>query len=1006
MVRSAIIILLAYCMSMAALAQPSSYNFRKLGINEGLHDGTVRSIAQDKFGFIWIATAGALNRYDSRKVEVFTFDMDDSTTPYSSQPKCMHSDRQGRFWIGYETGLLEYMFTSGIFRKVKPVQNYWILSLASINDSSLFLAAARKGLIRLNTKNDDTFHYENSPLERHKALKGSRVTNLKFKAPYLYMATSKGLTILDVRIDSAFIINIPALSGTVLAGLDVDRHDDIWMACNNNIQFSRLRHDWKTLDAFDKWMSPELKEDQVSIKDVLVDNIDNVWFLSVGEGLIQYIRQRDTIIVHRSNQQLPSGLHTNSFRCFFLDKTGMVWAGSDVGATWFKPENSFFSVLMPYDNAPWERERAVARAITTDNRARIWMGTHEGVSCYDPATGKYRKWQNEPGKPQVLHSKWIRSIWYAGQWVWIGTASGVNRYDLVNEKMEFVSEKDLPLSFYNSITADRSGNVWFGTNDTNSLYWYSLSDKKYHSISDNPSLKKYKRFTPVSYVYEDHRQRLWISFGKKGMVRYDKPTGTTTLYDTKQDAAYRIVGDQVIDIKEDSKGIIWASTMNGVSGIDVENGQIQNITRKNGLANNWVSPIVVDPNDRVWMGASGGLGVLEKDRSTITTFTLADGLPSIGFPEHAGIIDANGTAWMATYNGYIRFNTTEYKPDTNAIAFYLTGYRSTDGLARRLYIGDKNPVIQLNAGDNSFTLEMAALNYVNPTQTRFAYRLAGFEDVWHYTADGRATYTNIPGGTYTFEYKAKSGNRQWSSIKSGYIRMEVGSFFYQKKWFWALLAFALFGALWAYYRSQLRNQQRIYALQSQADALERENALVMFESLKQQLNPHFLFNSLTSLSALIHADPRQASRFLERLGKLYRYVLNSQENETVTLGEELQFTDTYLHLQKTRFGEGLLVHNEVDKSHYNTRIAPVTLQKLIENAIKHNIIDFDTPLHIRLFTEEGYIVVENNLQRKNFVETSNKKGLSSLIRLYSFISDRPILIKDDSNYFTVKIPLL
>lgn len=1001
-----LLILLLLAANTTMFAQPSSYNFRKLGINEGLHDGTVRSIAQDKFGFIWVATAGALNRYDSRKVEVFTFDMDDSTTPYSSQPKCMHSDRQGRFWIGYETGLLEYMFTSGVFRKVRPVQNCWILALASSNDSTIYMAAARKGLIRLNTRTDDTFHYTNSPLKRHSALKGSRVTNLKFKAPYLYMATGNGLTILDVRNDSAFTLDIPALSGTTIAGIDVDRHGDVWMASHNNIQFSRLRNDWKTLDNFDKRMSPDSRLAQVTTKDVLVDNNDNVWFLSAGEGLIQYIRRKDTVIKYRSNQMLPSGLNTNSFRCFFLDKTGMVWAGSDVGVSWFKPEDNFFSVLMPYDDAPWEGERAVARAITIDNRGRIWMGTHEGVSCYDLATGKYRKWRNEPGKPPVLHSKWIRSIWYAGQWVWIGTASGVNRYDLVNDKMEFVSEKDLPLSFYNSITADRSGNVWFGTNDTNSLYWFSLSDKKYHSISDNPSLKKYKRFTPVSYVYEDHKQRLWISFGKKGIVRYDKPTGTTILYDTRADAAHRIIGEQVIDIKEDSKGIIWASTMNGVSGIDADNGRIQNFTRKIGLANNWVSPIIVDANDRVWMGASGGLGVLEKDRKTITTFTLADGLPSVGFPEHAGIIDNNGIAWMATYNGYIRFNTGAYTPDTGSIAFYLTTYRSTDGIARRLFIGDNNPVIKLNAGDNSFTLEMAALNYANPTQTRFAYRLAGFEDAWHYTTDGRATYTNIPGGTYRFEYKAKSGNRVWSSIASRNIRMEVDSFFYQKKWFWALLATALFGALWAYYRSQLRNQKRIYALQSQADALERENALVQFESLKQQLNPHFLFNSLTSLSGLIHADPRQASRFLERLGKLYRYVLNSQENETVTLGEEIQFADTYLHLQKTRFGEGLIVQNDVGKEYYTKRIAPVTLQKLIENAIKHNIIDIDTPLRIRLSIEADYLVVENNLQRKNSVETSNKKGLDSLCRLYSFISDRDVHIVDDSNSFTVKIPLL
>lgn len=1005
MIKAFVISFLACCAGMASLAQPSSYNFRKLGISDGLHDGAIKCIAQDTFGFIWIASVGGLNRYDSRKVEVFTFDMNDSTTPYSSQPKCMLSDKQGRFWIGYETGLLEYMFATGTFRKVPALRKCFVTALSSINDSILFIGSP-KGLIKLNSHTEDTVFFSHSRASRHAALRGARVNDIKYKHPYMYLATNNGLIVYEPGNDSAFSLNAPQMQGTVVAALDIDRHNDIWMGSYNNALLSRLRSDWKTLDVFDNWLSADEKVDQLALKEVLVDQNDNVWFLSPVEGIIQYVRSKDTVVKHLKNPTLPSGLNTNSFKTLFLDKNGIMWAGGDVGVSYFKPENSFFSVLMPFEKNLWKGERTVARAITVDNKGVIWMGTHEGVSNYDPQTGKYREWRNERGKPPVLYSKWIRSICYADHWVWIGTSAGVNRYDLHTNKMEFVATTDLPDGFYNSITTDRSGNVWFGTNDDNSLYWYSIREKKYHSLLENPSLAKFKRYTPVSYVYEDRKGRLWISFSRKGIIRYDKATGVTTLYDTKQDAAHRIIGDQVIDIKEDSKGVIWASSMNGVSGIDAERGSVQNVNRKNGLVNNWVSPIIVDGNDRVWMGASGGLTVLEKDRATMTTFTLADGLPSVGFPEHAGIIDSNGVAWMATYNGYVGFNTNSYKPDASRIAFYATGYRSTDGISKRLFIGNKAPEIQLAAGDNSIVLDIAAINYANPTQTKFAYRLVGFEDEWHYSQDGKATYTNIPGGSYRFEYKAASGNTLWSNVKPKEIRLQIGSFFYQKKWFWVALCVVIFCSLWAYYRKQLSNQKKIYALQSQADALQRENAVVMFESLKQQLNPHFLFNSLTSLSGLIHADTRQASRFLERLGKLYRYILNSQENESVTLGEEIQFAENYLHLQKTRFGDGMVVMNEVDKAYYPKRIAPVTLQKLIENAIKHNIIDTESPLVIRFYVADGYLVTENNLQRKNFVETSNKKGLASLIRLYGYISEQPVVIEDDSNFFIVKIPLL
>lgn len=1003
MIRTALMMLCVFGMAVA-YAQPPSFNFRRLGISEGLHDGTVRCVGQDTFGFIWIGTVGALNRFDGKKIEVFTYDMNDSTTPYSSQPRCMHSDRQGRFWIGYESGLAEYEFPTGTFRKVRTLEGRSFSSIVSINDSTLFLGSS-SGLIRMNSRTDDTFFYVRSSLLRHEALNGTYIRDVELHLPYLYLATSRGLILHHLEKDSAFILDIPAMRDAGLVAVEVDSHGDIWMAAYDKVRFSRLRNDWKTLDVFDKWLSAESLITQINLKDVLVDHNDNVWFITATEGIIQYLRERDTVIKHKRNPLLPSGLPTNSFRNLTQDRNGMIWAGCDVGAVFFNPVKSFFSVLMPFEEALWKKER-IGRSITIDNRGTIWMGAHVGVSAYDPATGKYRHWHNEKDKPLRIYNNVVRSIWYANGFVWIGTASGVNRYDLVNQRMEFVSPKDLPLSFYNTITADRSGNIWFGTNDTSALYWYSIKDKTYHSINENPSLKKYQRYAVVSYVYEDRRQRLWISFGSKGMIRYDKLTGATVLYDTKQDAAHRIIGDQVIDIKEDSKGVIWASTMNGVSGIDVENGTIRNINRKNGLVNNWVSPIVIDSYDRVWMGASGGLSMLDQDRRTMTSFTLADGLPSVGFPEHAGIIDSQGVIWMATYNGYLKFNTHEYNLAASKIPFYVTRYQSAKGQTHRMNLGNLQQDIRLEAGDNSLTFEITALNFANPTQTRFAYRLDGFEKEWHYSQDGKAVYTNLPGGSYNFQYKAVSGNTPWYTIAPKEISVEIGSFYYQKKWFWILLIAVVFASLWAYYRGRLRSQRQIYELQRKTDALEKENALVLFEGLKQQLNPHFLFNSLTSLSGLIHADTRQASLFLERLGKLYRYVLNTQENETVTLGEEMQFVENYTHLQKTRFDDGLMVINEVDRAFYQKRIAPVTLQKLLENAIKHNIIDPETPLCIRFYVEGDYLVAENNLQRKNYVETSNKKGLSSLERLYGYISDKPIIIEDNSHFFIVKIPLL
>ena len=142
------------------------------------------------------------------------------------------------------------------------------------------------------------------------------------------------------------------------------------------------------------------------------------------------------------------------------------------------------------------------------------------------------------------------------------------------------------------------------------------------------------------------------------------------------------------------------------------------------------------------------------------------------------------------------------------------------------------------------------------------------------------------------------------------------------------------------------------------------------------------------------------------MSKVYRYVLKSGEQELVRLQDELDFVKTFIELQKIRFKEGVEVNINVDESWFNKYIAPVTLQNLVENAIKHNTADKESPLVIEIYTEDDCIVVRNNLQRYHIVETSNKKGLASLKTLYKYYSDKPMEIKEDEKYFTIKIPLL
>lgn len=190
-----------------------------------------------------------------------------------------------------------------------------------------------------------------------------------------------------------------------------------------------------------------------------------------------------------------------------------------------------------------------------------------------------------------------------------------------------------------------------------------------------------------------------------------------------------------------------------------------------------------------------------------------------------------------------------------------------------------------------------------------------------------------------------------------------------------------------------------------AEKLKRENMAARYESLKNQVNPHFLFNSFNALTNLVYEDQEKAVKFIKQLSEVYRYVLDTREKEVVPLEEEIRFLESYVYLQQIRFGNKLKIEISIKKE--NVFIAPLALQMLIENAIKHNIVSEEDPLTIKLYYQEDFIVVENNLQIKNIqVEASAGVGLENICQRYQFLSDQAVQVIQDKGSFIVKLPAL
>lgn len=211
--------------------------------------------------------------------------------------------------------------------------------------------------------------------------------------------------------------------------------------------------------------------------------------------------------------------------------------------------------------------------------------------------------------------------------------------------------------------------------------------------------------------------------------------------------------------------------------------------------------------------------------------------------------------------------------------------------------------IRLKPEDNSFTVEFSVLSV--SAKDRYRYKLDGYDEDWKEAGlQTDAVYTKLPGGDYVFTVKAVVGETETAETK---LAIHVDTAFYNTHWFRVvLLAFVLALAYW-FYRYRTRQTVQIYRLQMQATRLEHDKTQIQYQNLINHLNPHFLFNSLTSLNSLILTKPKEASAFLKKLSVIYRYILQNKDSELVSLQDELAFAQHYIDLQTTRFGDGLRI---------------------------------------------------------------------------------------------------
>jgi len=288
--------------------------------------------------------------------------------------------------------------------------------------------------------------------------------------------------------------------------------------------------------------------------------------------------------------------------------------------------------------------------------------------------------------------------------------------------------------------------------------------------------------------------------------------------------------------------------------------------------------------------------------------------------------------------------------------------------------------------------------YVEQALVSYQIRLKGYDIDWIDTRNNMVTYSNLLPGTYTFEVRA--------SIKGSFEQSQVKSYVFTiKKPFWkstwVILAFVIVIILLVFLIVNWRENTL-----KRRDAIEREKIMFQFQTLRSQVNPHFLFNSFSTLISIIDENKAVAIDYVEKLSLFFRNILEYREKDLIPLSEEIKLIETYYYLQKQRYCDNLDLEINVNSEILHTLIPPMVLQMLVENAIKHSVISAEKPLSVEILSDGNHITVINNLQRKKDKEPSTGIGLTNIRNRYNLLGFGEIRIDSTTDRFIVQLPII
>ncbi|MFZ1527358.1 MAG: two-component regulator propeller domain-containing protein [Ferruginibacter sp.] len=659
--------------------------------------------------------------------------------------------------------------------------------------------------------------------------------------------------------------------------------------------------------------------------------------------------------------------------------------------------------------------------IETDDEENTWFANEDKLL---KSTGAYLRYlqtmpNTELRKIHTLLADAEGSIFYTPD-------EGLYQYSLLSKKNKKIFSVNQAGMDITCLYKDPFGFLWAGTMG-GGLYRINTSNGQSMAVTENPLLKNSSilciagknedlwisslngvchmklgnggnsyPFTNYSkkdgigsdYVYHiliDAKNRVWFGTDGAGLTVYEN-SRFKNFNETKEFSS-----GVVYSLAEDNNNNIWINTYNdGIFRYDGK--QFKNYTLSNGLSDLATSSMTIDNANRVILVNKKGIDILNPADNTVRHHGPESGFNQLQENLNAITKDNEGNIWIGTNLGITRlttgilYNTTAPKVILDDILLFN----------QPLPAGSDN-IFKYN--ENNLNFYYTAINYSSPEKINYQYILEGYDLRWNSTNDQNLVFSQLKPGRYTLKIRASTSQNYDTSPVTSYS-FTIGRPFWFTWWF-ILLSMAVAGGIIYYIL-----RQRVMKVRRK-EQIEKERFQLQYDVLKTQVNPHFLFNSFNALMNVVEEDPKEAAVMIKHLSQFYRKMTAYRHKDVVLLKEEIDLLQSYFFIQQKRFGTSLQVTVDLPgDTTGKTYIPPFVFQLLAENAVKHNAVSKDKPLHISITQKDDKIFFSNNINPKLEKEESEGMGLQNIEHRYRFFAEHAVTYGEKNGYFVVELPVL